>query len=348
MKIDILCNDGSPLGVTVKDLWGEGNRGIGIGGSEYALLTMCEAWHNAGHQVILFNNPITENGSPFEQRAIHEFVTSDPRDVLITFRSPNPRSVVVDNCLKVWWSCDQFTVGSFAEFAPYMNKIVCISDFHANHFKANYGIDNTTVIDLPVRIQDLVDAGNIQKVPKKLIFTSVPERGLMLLRSLWDRIVDRCPGVNLTITSDYRLWGVDERNLQHRECWSGVPNVRFLGAVLRKQLVVEQLEAQILAYTNVYDELFCISVAEAQCAGVLPVTSTVGALGTTNMGVLIPGDPYNSGEFQNEFVNTIAELLNGDPEELENRQRQVRNCAIVRFHINNIMKQWEDKIFSGG
>jgi hypothetical protein len=42
MNIDILCKDGSPLGVTLNDLWGEGQRGIGVGGSEYALLTLCE------------------------------------------------------------------------------------------------------------------------------------------------------------------------------------------------------------------------------------------------------------------------------------------------------------------
>ena len=29
MKVHLLVNDGSPIGVTLKDLWGEGNRGIG-------------------------------------------------------------------------------------------------------------------------------------------------------------------------------------------------------------------------------------------------------------------------------------------------------------------------------
>ena len=34
MKIDIICNDGSPLGVTPMDIFGDSGR-IGIGGAEF-------------------------------------------------------------------------------------------------------------------------------------------------------------------------------------------------------------------------------------------------------------------------------------------------------------------------
>ena len=36
------------LNVMLRDLWGEGVRSVGVGGSEYALLTMCEEWHKKG------------------------------------------------------------------------------------------------------------------------------------------------------------------------------------------------------------------------------------------------------------------------------------------------------------
>jgi len=348
MRIHVLCTDGSPLGVTLKDLWGEGNRGIGLGGSEYALLTMCEEWHKAGHEVVLFNNPVTPGGSPFEQRCVHEFETQSPRDVLIIFRSPNGQANVVSNCLKVWWSCDQFTIGDYQAFSGRVHKIVCISNFHADYFARTYGIGNATVIDLPIRIGDLEDAGRVEKVPKKVIFTSVPERGLHYLRGVWPLIQDKCPDVSLTITSDYRLWGVEERNWHHREQWMGLRNVNFLGAVPRKQLIVEQLESQILAYPNIYDELFCVSVAEAQCAGVYPVTSNVGALSSTNMGRIIDGNPVYDEYFRMKFVDAVSDLLNTDEENLRQLQNHVQNLAITRFHPNNIVKQWDEKVFSGG
>ena len=112
MRISVLCSDGSPLGVSLVDLWGKGRRGIGIGGSEYALLTMCEQWHNEGHEVRLYNNPLAAGDNPFRQFPIERFDHKDDPDVLIIFRSPNPLTLISKAKLKVWWSCDQYTAGS--------------------------------------------------------------------------------------------------------------------------------------------------------------------------------------------------------------------------------------------
>jgi len=77
MIIDIITNDGSPLEVTESSITGEDGR-KGVGGAELALLTMCRAWHEAGHDVTLYNNP--KNGeSIFKQRKIEEFNVSIPQ-----------------------------------------------------------------------------------------------------------------------------------------------------------------------------------------------------------------------------------------------------------------------------
>ena len=88
MIIHLLCRDGSPLGCTSRDIYGEGQRGIGVGGSELALLTMCEEWTKAGHEVVLYNNPLELNASSFEQRHVKWYRPKDERDVLIVFRTP--------------------------------------------------------------------------------------------------------------------------------------------------------------------------------------------------------------------------------------------------------------------
>ena len=137
MKIDVLCTDGSPLGVTSKTVWGDQWR-IGVGGAELALLTMCEQWTKYGNEVVLYNNPMEGNASPFEQRSVGLFDPKGDRDVLIVFRSPNPLALV-SNGMKVWWSCDQYTIGDFSRFAGGMNKIVCISNFHAKQIPPRVG-----------------------------------------------------------------------------------------------------------------------------------------------------------------------------------------------------------------
>lgn len=341
LKIDVLCNDGSPLEVTYKTIWGDEVQ-VGVGGAELALLTLCEMWTNAGHNVVLYNNPREANASVFEQRKIESFNPSDNRDILIIFRSPNIRAVPAKG-EKIWLSCDQYTQGNFKDFAPQADKIICISKYHQQYFHDFYKISNTDIIDLPIRVSDY-DGLNIEKIPNRLLFTSIAERGLMNLLNIWDTMKSIIPSLSLVITSDYRLWGRynGAMNEQHRVKWMNKNGVTFLGAIPRKQLIEEELKADILAYPSIYPELFCISCAEAQYAGVYPVTSGIGALSTTNMGTIVQGNANEAG-FLEKFSHTIIDLLS-DRCKLIKLQQETKNKALERFHPNIILEKW-NKLF---
>lgn len=338
MKIDILCNDGSPIGVTLEDVWGDGLRGIGVGGAEYALLTMCETWHKLGHDVTVYNRPLNPNGSPWCHKHTSQFEPQAARDVLIIFRSPNPLSIGAKG-FKVWWSCDQMTVGDYAAFAGTVDKIVCISQFHADYFVKTYRINNVEVIDLPIRLDDLVMDKPIEKIPKRCIFTSIPDRGLFELWNCWGAIKERVPEASLVITSDYRLWGVRPQNQQHIDQWQGKEDVRFMGAIKRSQLIKEQLLAEYMPYPCTYDELFCISVAEAQCCGIYTITSDTGSLPTTNMCKVVPRE---STRYLPVFTDVVVEALNTKVD-----TRDLKLKAFARFEPDIIAKQWDTKIFKG-
>jgi len=342
MKIDILTNDGSPLGVTSKDIWGEGKRGIGVGGAEYGLLTMCEAWTKAGHDVCLYNDPLEPNASPFEQRPINVFEPDADRDIMITFRSVNPIGFDSKG-LQVWWSTDQQAIGDFRAFGKQVDRIVTISEFHAMFFEKMYDISDSIVIDLPVRIDDYVGK-DIEKVPGRCIFTSVPARGLTEMRAAWPRIKALSPDASLVITSDYRLWGMPHASNDHfRVEWLDQEGIEFLGAIPRAQLIEEELKAQVLSYSCTYDELFCISVAEAQVAGAYPVTSDVGAVRTTNMGAIIPGHPGGNNDWQIDFAKVVAATL--EMPNLPEMQESLRHMAVNRFNPETIVNQWDEKVF---
>lgn len=346
MKLDILANDGSPLQTHLADVYGESGR-IGLGGAELALHTMCEAWHNAGHEVRLYNNPLHQGLSPYRQYSIDSFSPHDNRDALIIFRSPNHR-ITKARGKKIWWSTDQYTVGSFRDFAQQVDSIVTISQFHREHFARAYEIRETHIIDLPVRVQDYVqDVNNpnvpvsqFEKVPNRLIFCSVPDRGLEILANCYGAIREEIPDISLVVTSDYRLWGVDgARNERFVQRFLGMDGVKFLGAIPRREMVQEQMKAQIQSYPCTYDELFCYSVAECQIAGALPITSDIGALSTTNMGVLISGNPQDR-LWHKAFVDMIIQHLKSP--ELPKIQAEVQQKALKRFSLPNIMKQWDE------
>jgi len=341
MKIDVLCNDGSPLGVTEKTLRGEDGR-LGVGGAELALLTMCSAWQFYGNKVTLYNDPKEFGASSFEQKNISDFYPEQDRDVLIIFRSPNSR-INGATGLKVWWSCDSHTEGSFADFSRKVDRIVTISQYHSKYFRDMYGINESIPIDLPVRTWEY--RRKINKKPKQCIFTSIPDRGLMELHAAWPRIQAEVPDANLVITSDWRLWGdwiTDEPVRPYRLAYSHHPNVSYLGAVKRSQLVDVQLESSLHIYPSIFNEMFCIAVAESQVAGVFPVTSDSGALPTTNMGRVLHGNPQDSA-WTDAFVQNVVELLN-DPK-LESKQKWLMEVAKKRFSIEAILAQWDEKVF---
>lgn len=341
-KIHILCNDGSPLGVTEKTLRGEDGR-MGVGGAELALLTMCAAWQFYGNEVTLYNDPKEGGVSAFCQKTRDEFDPQEDRDILIVFRSPNRR---IDGAKgkKIWWSCDSYTVDDFREFRNHVEKVVNISPHHAKYFKEMYGITDGISIDLPVRTWEYREP--VQKIPKRCIFTSMPDRGVMELHAAWARIHREVPEASLVITSDWRLWvdWASEEQIRHfKLAYARHPNVTYRGAVLRSELVRIQQEADIHLYPCIFEEMFCISVAESQVAGVLPISSDYGALPTTNMGRVIHGNPQDP-NWQDVFIRNAVELLT-DPK-LAQKQEYVRETSRRRFSIENILNKWEELVFS--
>lgn len=338
MKIEVLATHGSPLKVTLKSIYGEDGR-LGVGGAELALLTMCEAWAKAGHEVVLYNNPKNYSPQCFDQKPVNSYRPENLRDVLIIFRAPT-QLIYGAVGHKVWWSTDQFTIGDYPLFAKQVDKIVCISPYHQKYFQDHYGISDTVSIDLPVRTWDYEPV--IDKVKNRCIFTSVPDRGLATLQTMWARIKAQIPDISLVITSDYRLWGCEApRNDKFRMSFLGMPDVIFLGAVPRRQLVQEQLKAEILTFPCSYEELYCYAVAEAEVAGAIPVTSGMGALPTTNMGLLVSENP----NFETNFVNTVLDLLKNPAKKVELASK-IRQQALERFSIDKILKIWDEKVFA--
>jgi glycosyltransferase involved in cell wall biosynthesis len=338
LKIDVLAVEGSPQQVTEQSIYGIDGR-IGVGGAELGILTLCRLWHDAGHDVTFYNNP-QGGGSEFKQARVKDFHPHSDRDVLIVFRAPT-ELVRHAKGRKIFYSNDQFTSGDYASFVRYMDEVVVISEFHKHYFESIYGIYNAKVIDIPIRTWDYPK--NPTKKKNSCIFTSVPSRGLMELYPIWRNISDHVPDATLTITSDWGLWsGGDFSNevRPFRLRFGKAKNVIYKSAVKREELIKIQSEAEFHLYPCTYDELFCISVAESQVAGTIPITSTVGALETTNrFGHKIEGAPTDT-KFMNAFIDKAIEMMtlrNFEP--IEDKARE-------EFSKDKVLAEW-DKILYG-
>jgi len=346
MKIHIACNDGSPIDKVWSDIFGNG-----VGGAEYALLSLAEQFVKDGHEVVIYNRSGTDEreevGILFKN--LNAIDPAEADRILITFRSPNLRIVPAKAERKLWWSTDQYTIGSFKGFAKNVDFIITISPFHTDYHMKTYGFTSGQIahIDLGVR-DEYLDFDEIEKKKNLCIFCSVPDRGLQILYAAWPIIARDVPNASLIITSDYRLWGLPSpNNHKHRLMWSDAAEVNFLGKVPRHELVKLQMAAEILAYPCTYEELFCVSVAECEVAGAYPVTTTKGAVPTTNQwGTSIVGDPTRP-TFVNEFTGRIISLLTDERDFLESQQKIMMKEAKERFSWKRIAGEWYD-LFENG
>lgn len=296
-----------------------------------------------GHQVEVYNP--SSHGEIYDGVYHYNSVDLDPdeyADAFILFRSPNHLlHQKINTPIKLFWSVDQQTEGDYrADIFPFVDHTVTISPYHTRYHIGRYGVDPEKIshIDLGVSIEDYQQ--DIEKVPGRLLYSSVEVRGLWHLPQLYQLIKKARPEVGLVITGDYTLWGAKWTGLERApERFGHLDDVEILGAVPRKELVRQQLRADILAYPCTYEELFCLSIAEAQVAGVVPVTTDIGAISTTlDTGFAIsmwPGTP----QYNDAFVGKIIELLS-DRAELERLQKEAKKKATKRFSYKRIAKEW--------
>lgn len=345
LTIELLCNDGSPLGVIPPMI-----DGPGVGGAELSMMSLMKALASRGHIPIVYNDPTSPNKyDGVEYRPLSAFNTRSRRDVLIIYRSPNARAVpMLAGLRKIWWSTDQFTVGNFTNLSHLVDYCVTISPYHTAYHIDHWDIDKNKIghIDLGVRVDDYENMP--EKIPGRMIYCSVPDRGLMILHAAWPLIKRLAPDASLVITSDYRLWGGGAPgNTAYRLAFAGMDDVTFYGRVPRAELVKMQMEAEVHAYPCSYEELFCISVAECQVAGAMPVTTGAGGLRTTNeFGIIINGNPKLP-QFVKTFAEKVAGLVSSDRDFMEARKRSMIIGARQRFDWRVIAEKWEHLFYEG-
>ena len=332
MKIDVVTVMGSPKDITANDIFDRG-----VGGAELALMSWAEIMSKRGHEIRIYNQtkPLTHNINGVQYLPDQQFIPSDERDILITFRGPN---VLAQGARgkQIGWSCDQYSVGKYIDWYNETDKIILISQFHKQDHIFRYGpiVDTKgQVIDLGVRSWEY---SVMPKEPYSFIFCSVPDRGLNELADIWPKIREAFPLATLTVTSDYTLWGASSPlNMQYRMRLAGQPGIRFLGNIPREQLVEEQCRAEINLYPCNYDENFCIAIAECQVAGVYCLTTGKGALSTTNFtGSVYPVMDVDTviADLQSFYSNDTGKVF---------MQEDIRNQAIERFNWDGIAEQWE-------
>jgi len=211
------------------------------------------------------------------------------------------------------------------------DRIVCVSQWHATTLQRRFGLDPRRMMILrnaisPAFANLFPDAAALARAKSSLpvlAYTSTPFRGLDVLAGLFPEIHRLDRQLQLRVYSSMKVYGVHESKDAFGDLYArcrSTPGIEFVGSLPQPALATALKAAMFLAYPNIFAETSCIAVMEAMAAGLLVVTSDLGALPETTMGLaaLVPGPqslsdvPRFSRAFADELIVRLC-LLKSNP-----------------------------------
>jgi len=327
-----------------KDWNGADLEGDGLAGSETALVHMARELAGS-HQVHVFNRTSAgtlDHGVRFWNQ--DDLPTGVRWDVFVVVRGPAPDPASVRADIKVYWSIeeDRSQIRDWGQALRFFDAVFTVSAFHTERLAWRCGVPRHRIYETRLGINPVDYAETLPKVPYRLIYCSVPGKGLAHLAGIYREVQKEIPAVSLVITGDYTLWGRGPDDERHRALFRGLDGVEYLGRVPRKELVKLQKTSVLHVHPCVVEELFCLPSLECQAAATPSVCSDLGALPTTvedgRSGSIVRAR-FDSSGFHAAFASEVSGLLRS-PDVLSRMADYARERALTRFSYDIIASEW--------
>ncbi|MFH1834303.1 MAG: hypothetical protein ABH877_04695, partial [bacterium] len=300
----------------------------GCGGSEEAAIYLSAALARRGVGVTVYGpyKPVggVEVRDGVTWRPWETFRADAVRGPLVAHRSPELLRIPEVRGLSegVWcWHHDHAypEPTRWSEMAREAKGHLLVSNWQRGSLEgeAGYGLENPVVIGNGVPREDYTGgAAALPRDPRRVIYLSQPQRGLLGLLGMWPRILELEPEAMLylyygwataemlarTVASD-----VGEVLEQIGEHLRKTQRVKMLRRVPQKRLAQEMRQAGVWAYPTEYPEVSCIAGLRAAAAGCALVYRGTAALPET-----MADDRYAVGpeEFTEElFVSRVVTAM---------------------------------------
>lgn len=313
-----------------------------LGGTETGVVRLARELRKLGHEVVVFT---TEANPPLSD-PLYVPVTAigdlGKVDAFVGIRDWNFLFLPVETKLRFLWTGDSplqpYTRGlGDKRVSDHVDALLAVSSWHADNLCEASGFPRHKAWVLGNGIEPSYFEGEEARVRKRLVYSSLPYRGLQLMPEILPRIIEAHPDVEFHCFSGFKVYQdrvaegdrVDfDRTVT---ALSRFPQFHNHGNVPQRQLAREMMKSSILCYPNTFEETSCITAIEAQAAGCAVVTSALGALSETvgSAGILVKGEP-GSPEYINHFVEAINTLLSDDGKLdtlSETARRQAERCS---------------------
>lgn len=302
-EVPLPLNNAPPADIAIvcpvsPEPWGPWSLGKGIGGSEEAVVRLSRAFTKRGHVVTVYGSGWSgrdlvgdylgnEHGI-VEYKPLKDYTSSK---VLLGWRYPEifyNQFRPFESGWKALWLHDSIPTERVAMASQVVDKIWCISEYHASLYK---GIPKIYSGRNGIDSFELPEIGSIERNPFKTVYVSTPFRGLDLLLDVWPQIKSRVPEAELHAyygwesadrmgaTSTPEGKAFKEKVMRQVE----ELGVYWHGRIGQHELYKEMMSAGVWSYFSRWNEEHCISSLISQACGAWPVVTPLGALPQTTV-----------------------------------------------------------------
>ena len=294
----------------------------GVGGSETSHIMVSTLLTRRGYNVMNYS-PLPDSCEPAPNwRDCSEADFTQP-GVWLIYRSPESVDKLTGDDQTIWIVCQDVDYpGQWTpERVVKIDKVFALCEEHAKYLAACHkelkGKIYVWSNGFRMQLARLVDEEQIERNPKRLMYASSPDRGLVPLVSIFQRARERVPDLELHVYYGLQGFKVSAeagnkksiKEIADIEELVKQPGITYHDRTPQVDLYREWAKAGIWCHPTNFSETSCITCMDAQAMGAIPITNPYWALkDNVKHGVFIPGDAKTDKLVQARYVEAVVRL----------------------------------------
>ena len=193
---------------------------------------------------------------------------------------------------------------------PKIKCIIGLTKWHQEGIKSMFPQFKTAYLNYGINSVDFVKNESI-KLKNSFIYSSFPNRGLVVLLDMWPRIKKILPDATLNVYCNLEQEWVNSVAPEMMKKIKETVNqqgIKLHGWVSKSQLKQAWEISEYWLYPCIFDETFCLTALEAAVSKTFVITNGLAALSeTAKYGITIEGNPL-SDEWQLRCLNKLKDV----------------------------------------
>lgn len=334
--------------------WDFHNLEKGIGGSEVSHIELSWRLAQMGHQVTSYTEL---PGKPNRWRGVRWRDLSEAdlsKDGLwIIYRQPSAlRDFEPTSKRKAWLVCQDVIYHDWGPEVEKAERVMALCRTHQAYLEQTvpHLNGNLCLSSNGVRVDLINELPLVERNPKRLIYSSSPDRGLAMLLTIFERAREQVEDLELHIF--YGLDNIEMISEKHgsRGPWQAsfdtyekakkMDGVTWHGRTGQRELYQEFMKSGLWVYPTDFTETSCCSCMEAQAMGAIPITRPYWAtLDNVKWGVFIEGSPANDALVRARYVDAIVRVAS-NPSNQDMIRYPMMEEARQRCDWQRVAEQW--------